>query len=356
MNGGSDLASWVRRGSTRDWLEPLDALFASEGWRRAFPPELIDLVSHDGRAYSVPVDIHRTNVLFYNRSIFARHGLEPPATLEDMHAVSAELARRGVAPLALGHREGWSLRILAFETVLPALVGGGAYFDFFAGRRPLGEGELRLALAHVARVIDYANPDAGRLEWHQAVERVRTGAAAMTVMGDWARGYLRSTGMPYENDVGEVESPGARGAFIFATDTFGLPKRAIHRGGAIELLKVIGSREGQDAFNPLKGSIPARVDADLSRYDASSRAAAHAFRTSARYPVIASLAPAVLTRENRRGPPAVRADPQSRRRSRDAAGRSERPPPRLTRGRLLTAKSRTQARSAGPRRAKRFFA
>jgi glucose/mannose transport system substrate-binding protein len=296
VNGGSDLASWVRRSSARDRLEPLDGLFASEGWRRAFPPELLDLVSHDGRAYSVPVDIHRTNILFFNRAIFAAHGLAPPATLTELHSVADELRRVGVPPFAIGHREGWALRIIAFETVLLALVGGPAYVDLLSGRRKVEDGELRATLAHVARVLDAANADAPRLAWHEAVERVRTGAAAMTFSGDWARGYLRSTGAPYEDQVGEVESPGAAGAFIFATDTFGLPKRAVHRTGAIELLKVIGSREGQDAFNPLKGSIPARIDADLSRYDANSRAAAQAFRTSARYPVFASLAPAPLTR------------------------------------------------------------
>jgi glucose/mannose transport system substrate-binding protein len=297
LNGGSDLAWWVRRGSGRDRLEPLDGLFASEGWQRAFPPELIDLVSHEGRAYSVPVDIHRTNILFFNRPLFAAHGLSPPTTLEDLHAVAGELRRRGVAPFAIGHREGWSLRILAFETVLVALVGGAEYSRLFSGRRKLDEGELRVTLAHLARVLDYSNDDAARLQWHEAVERVRTGAAAMTIMGDWARGYLRSTGVPFNADVGETESPGARGAFIFATDTFGLPKGAVHRARAIELLKVIGSREGQDAFNPLKGSIPARLDADLSRYDANSRASAQAFRTSARYPVLASLAPASVPRD-----------------------------------------------------------
>jgi len=30
---------------------------------------------------------------------------------------------------------------------------------------------------------------------------------------------------------------------------------------------VAGSKEGQDAFNPVKGSIPARSDADKSLYD-----------------------------------------------------------------------------------------
>ncbi|MGQ9894828.1 MAG: carbohydrate ABC transporter substrate-binding protein, partial [Roseiflexus sp.] len=32
-------------------------------------------------------------------------------------------------------------------------------------------------------------------------------------------------------------------------------------------LALCGSREGQDAFNPKKGSIPARTDADVSLYD-----------------------------------------------------------------------------------------
>jgi glucose/mannose transport system substrate-binding protein len=32
-------------------------------------------------------------------------------------------------------------------------------------------------------------------------------------------------------------------------------------------LEVCGSKEGQDAFNPLKGSIPARTDGDRSLYD-----------------------------------------------------------------------------------------
>ncbi|MCL2451050.1 MAG: extracellular solute-binding protein, partial [Polyangiaceae bacterium] len=196
VNGGSDLASWVRRSSARDRLEPLDALYASEGWRRAFPRELLDLVTHDGRAYSVPVDIHRTNILYFNRAIFASRSLAPPATLAELHDVAGELCRSGVTPFALGHREGWALRILAFEAVFVALVGGPAYVELFAGLREVDVPAVRAALGNVARILDVANPDAARLEWHAAVERVRTGAAAMTFSGDWARGYLRSTGAP----------------------------------------------------------------------------------------------------------------------------------------------------------------
>ena len=36
-------------------------------------------------------------------------------------------------------------------------------------------------------------------------------------------------------------------------------------------LRLIGSQEGQDAFNPLKGSISPRLDSDPSIYNAYSR-------------------------------------------------------------------------------------
>src|SRR5699024_10398432 len=55
--------------------------------------------------------------------------------------------------------------------------------------------------------------------------------------------------------------------FMVIVDTFGLPKGVEDEESVKEFLKVLGSVEGQDAFNPLKGSIPARVDADESKYD-----------------------------------------------------------------------------------------
>src|SRR5207249_10635712 len=40
-----------------------------------------------------------------------------------------------------------------------------------------------------------------------------------------------------------------------------LPKGAKDRDNALAWLKLAGSVQGQDTFNPLKGSIPARIDA-----------------------------------------------------------------------------------------------
>jgi glucose/mannose transport system substrate-binding protein len=54
---------------------------------------------------------------------------------------------------------------------------------------------------------------------------------------------------------------------MMLSDSFGLPLGAPNRDAAVAWLTVCGSKEGQDAFNPLKGSIPARTDGDRSLYD-----------------------------------------------------------------------------------------
>jgi glucose/mannose transport system substrate-binding protein len=91
-------------------------------------------------------------------------------------------------------------------------------------------------------------------------------------------------------------SPGPAKAFVFATDVFGLPKRASHKANAIELLRVFGSAEGQDAFNHLKGSIPARLDADATSYDPWARSSMRDFRAGPRVPSMASMVPLGFSR------------------------------------------------------------
>jgi glucose/mannose transport system substrate-binding protein len=94
-------------------------------------------------------------------------------------------------------------------------------------------------------------------------------------MGDWAAGYMATT---LELEPGEgfgwAASPGTDGVFMLLSDSFGLPVGAPHRENAIEWLEVVGSLEGQDTFNPLKGSISPRLDSDLDNYNAYLQSAA----------------------------------------------------------------------------------
>jgi glucose/mannose transport system substrate-binding protein len=60
---------------------------------------------------------------------------------------------------------------------------------------------------------------------------------------------------------------------MMLSDSFGLPKGAKNRQNTINWLKLVGSKEGQDTFNPLKGSIAARLDSDPAKYNAYGQSA-----------------------------------------------------------------------------------
>jgi glucose/mannose transport system substrate-binding protein len=61
------------------------------------------------------------------------------------------------------------------------------------------------------------------------------------------------------------------GSFGLVVDGFGLPSGAPGRDATLRFLETILTPEGQQAFNPIKGSIPARSDLDDSIYDEISR-------------------------------------------------------------------------------------
>ena len=53
-----------------------------------------------------------------------------------------------------------------------------------------------------------------------------------------------------------------------------------HPENSLNWLKVVGSKEGQDAFNPIKGSISARTDSDITKYGAYQKAAIADFKAA----------------------------------------------------------------------------
>ncbi|NIV31867.1 MAG: carbohydrate ABC transporter substrate-binding protein, partial [Anaerolineae bacterium] len=57
---------------------PLNDMYEENGWLEVMPETLIPLISEDGNIYSVPVNIHRANVLWYNPTVLSDNGVEVP--------------------------------------------------------------------------------------------------------------------------------------------------------------------------------------------------------------------------------------------------------------------------------------
>ena len=248
-----------------DQIEPLNFLYEENGWLDVMPETLIPLISDNGNIYSVPVNIHRANVLWYNPTVLQDNNIEVPTTLDEWFAAMDALKAAGMdAPLAMG--EQWSAMHL-FETIVLATLGPDKYNQLWTGELDWASADVTTAIENFNKALTYTNSDATSLTWQDASQLVVNGDAAFNVMGDWAEGYFKELGKVAHTDFGWTPVPGTQGTFQFLSDSFVLAKNAPDRDAAIAWLTVAGSKEGQDAFNPVKGSIPARSDGDRSLYD-----------------------------------------------------------------------------------------
>ena len=269
-----------------DRMEPLDWLYEEEGWNESFQKDVITIASYDGKPYSVPVNIHRSNVMWYRPSRLAEVGVtDPPKTWDEFFVIAEKLKAAGIPAMAIaeqGSGGGFLGHIL--ENVLVSVMGPAKYRGLFDGSTGWDDPDVTKALEILNKMLDYANPDYLSTSWGDINDRfVSDDGPAMMIMGDWTHGVLMSKGF---KDYHWTTAPGTEDYFMVLSDSFGLPKNAPHRENAVAFLRIIGSKAGQDAFNPIKGSIPARTDGDRDKYDEYLNECMDDFRTTEGVPSI----------------------------------------------------------------------
>jgi glucose/mannose transport system substrate-binding protein len=262
------LGDYVEHG----YCEPVTDLYKGDDWDKAFPKALVNLITKDGKIYAVLAGIHRGNVLWYNKKLLDKNGIKvgEKMTFDEFFAACDKLKAAGIPALGVGDSGIWASALL-FENTLLGVVGAEGWTDLFAGKMQWNDPKVKEAMKLFAKMQDYLNPDHSTLSWDQAVKALMEGKVAFNSMGDWADGEFLKAQMKEKEDFGWVSYPGTDGSFIIVADGFTLAKGAPHPEASLAWLKSIGSKESQEAFNPLKGSIPARIDVDRSKFDAYHR-------------------------------------------------------------------------------------
>jgi glucose/mannose transport system substrate-binding protein len=260
VHGGAELIdSYVKTGM----MEPITQFLNDWGVRGKFNKQILDMCSYRGEIYSIPLDVHRGNVLWYNKNILQKYHIAPPQTVPELLDACRKLASCGVVALSLGDKNKWEATHL-FETILVARLGPAKYIGLWNNKTSFNDPNIIGALLDLKELMKYANKDHATLTWQDATKMVHNGKAAFNIMGDWAEGYLKTLGGTPGKSFGWVP---LGNNFMVITDTFGLPKGSPHRKAALAWLATISSVDGQDTFNLVKGSIPARIDVNRKLYD-----------------------------------------------------------------------------------------
>ena len=261
-HAGAELKDYINAGQVDD----ISQLYKDYGLDKAFPQNLIDNLTVDGKIYSIPANVHRANMVWANPAVLKKasiDGTKAPANVDAWIADLTKLKAAGVAaPLAIS--KGFAQEMLV-EAVLLGELGPDKFKGLWDGKTDWAGADVTAALNKYKTLLTFTNTDREAIDWPDALGYVNTGKAGYTLMGDWVAAQqvsdkIADTAYTY------WPSPGTEGDFQFLSDSFTLPTNGADPDGAKCWLKTVGSAEGQKAFNTKKGSIPARSDANPADY------------------------------------------------------------------------------------------
>ncbi len=253
---GNRMRFFVERGLFEDVSDVWEAhgLARSMGASRA-------LMSVDGRQYGVPYTRYQWG-LYYRKDLFARHGIEVPASWEAFLAACQTLADNGVTPIAIGTKPLWPAAGW-FDYLNLRINGLAFHLDLTAGKVPYTDRRVRRVLEHWRRLLeyDYFVADHAAMSWQQALGMLTDGRAAMYLIGNFAVPLLgnavdRIGFFPFpviDPDVPRYEDA--------PTDTVHIPAHAANKDDARRFLAFLARADTQGRMNETLGQLPVNEDA-----------------------------------------------------------------------------------------------
>jgi glucose/mannose transport system substrate-binding protein len=265
---GPEIAEWNETGKTAN----LDELAASEGWDKVVAPELLPVMKPKGSWVAAPMNIHRINWLWGSSKGMAAAGVSDlPKTWADFNAACDKAVAAG--KICLAHLSADWTDATTFEVVVY-----GQDQDLF--RKAFMEGDVEAlrspgmvkAFEQMRLMVTkYMDPAIAGRDYDTASNMFAKGDALFFIMGDWEIGTLTAAGFKYGKDAdyvcGQAPTDWGKPGFILNSDSvvFFQQSQPDYVEGQKLLAHLILSPEFQTIFNQAKGSIPARLDVDLSK-------------------------------------------------------------------------------------------
>ncbi len=262
---GHDIQEWANLG----FLTTLDEVANAEKWDQVLPSVVTQVMKNNGHYVAVPVNVHRVNWLWANPAVFKKADVAIPTSWDEFIAAAEKIQAAGYIPLAHGG-QAWQ-DATVFEAVALETLGTELYIKAFVEHddKALKSEQMEQAFAKFKQLRKYIDKDAAGRDWNVATNMVISGQAAMQIMGDWAKGEFAAAGKQPGTDYICVPAPGTAGKFTFNIDSFAFFKLASpeDQQAQLALAKTILTPKFQEIFNLNKGSIPVRLDMDMSKFD-----------------------------------------------------------------------------------------
>ena len=244
--GAGSIRPYVQAGKLVD-LTP--SLNSDPTWKNSFLPSVLNAGQIDGKYYGIPLRGMQPVVIFYNKTMFAHYGQQPPKTYDDLLKLVDFFKSKNIQPFALGGIDQWPE--LMWLEYLVDRIGGATVFQNIAAGKPGAwqDPAITQALTNIQDLVkrgafgsnfnsvNYVNGAAGLL--------FAKGKAAMQLMGSWEISNQVSQHAKFaENDLSYTPFPSVTGgkgdpANIVGNPTnyFSVATKSVDSAAAIAFLK-----------------------------------------------------------------------------------------------------------------------
>lgn len=263
---------------SRHQVADVSSAFESSGMAAALPQVVLDGVTFDSRQYGMPTSAHRNNVLFFNKALLAKAGVAEPTegyTLDTWVQDLKKVQSSGSTGLCLGSKDAFTTSAL-FENILLSKIGPDGWTQIQSDRFDWNGAAVTSALETLREVIGYAGTNAATQTWDAAAKDLAGGQCAYLTQNDSAYGELLKDGAQEGVAFGDIPFPGTTNTYDAVVDIF--VARAGAPSTATDFLAVAGQKDVQTAFSRVKGSVPARTDADPNALDPYEQKAYAAYK------------------------------------------------------------------------------
>lgn len=153
----------------------------------------------DGKTVMLPYSKDVSNVIWYNKSIFAQQGLTPPTTWDELDAINAKLTAAGITPYAQGNKDLWPAGNWVAH-IIARSIGEQAYSDMLNRKAPMNSPDMVAAMSRVQQIHDktWINKSVNSISDNEGYTLFFSGKAAMTPIGSWLVGIQQDQAKSFQ--------------------------------------------------------------------------------------------------------------------------------------------------------------
>ncbi len=210
----------------------------------------------DGKVYSLSF-ASQTLGLFINQDVFAKAGLQPPQTWDQLISVSKALKEKGIIPIANGLATGWMDEVMVSVFINPFL-GPDFVKDLLAGKATFEDPRYINAISKLLELRDFLPPGAAGVDYATAQQLFLSGRAAMFAGGSFEIANFRKQNPKINMDFILPPAPTAgapRPASKFFDGGYAINAKSPNKADAIKLIRWLGTKQFGDKFSMLLGNI-----------------------------------------------------------------------------------------------------